>query len=445
MAWALAGPLALAAAVAPLHPSGQSPNLAFAFLVVVLVAASAGGLWPGVLATATAFLTYNFFFIEPKRTLAVSTSRDLVVLFAFLAVSVVVSVLTARLESRREQAEQEAADARLLFDLTVSLGDVEGPEALTMLAELARERLGYDTVRVELLADGQPTPRAAEGSVAIAALSDGGHVAMFAAGGRPSPSAERLLPAVAARAAGLAERQRQLAERHRLDVLQQTDQQRSALLAAVSHDLRTPLSAVKALAAALAVPELPRDERQELATSIGAEADRLDTMVRNLLDLGRIEGGTLVAVREDVPVDELVGSVLTRLRPLARDRRIDVDVPDELPAVRIDLVQVAQSLTNLVENALVHTPASASVSVRAVAQGGWVTVRVSDKGPGVAASDRERIFVRFERATGAGPGSGLGLAIARAYARASGGDVEIVASPVGAAFDLLLPAAESAA
>jgi two-component system sensor histidine kinase KdpD len=260
---------------------------------------------------------------------------------------------------------------------------------------------------------------------------------------RPAPGARTaLLDALAARVAAGVDRARLRVERRDRVLAEDSERQRAALVSAVSHDLRTPLAAIKASASALGSAATD-GEREALRTSIEVEVDRLDRMVRNLLALGRIESGRLVAKPEPVPVDELVGSVLSRLRPHLRERRLELDVPESLPPALVDPVQAEQALGNLVENVIAHTPLNAGLIVRAATRGPWVTVRVADEGPGIAEHERARIFQRFARGTRAGPGSGLGLAIARAYAEANGGTLDVAPADCGAAFELRLPAAAS--
>jgi two-component system sensor histidine kinase KdpD len=456
VAGATAAPLLLAAVLLRVAGVADQTNVAFAFLLMVVAAAAYGGGAPGVAAALAAFLTFNFFFIEPVRTLSVSTRRDFGVLLGFLVVSLVVSSLVARAEAHREQAERAAEDAELLFDLSVSLTDETEPgNEMAAVAELAERRLGFRAVAVVLAgatnevlhAAGVPgqllrlalAGGAGDAVVASAPLRRGGRLVLVAyAHGRVEERRRELLVAFAARAAAAAERRASQEERERMAVLQETDRQRSALLSSVSHDLRTPLAGIKASAAAYPTAS-SEDERESLAASIMSEVDRLDRMVRNLLDLSRVEGGIITATLEVVPVEELVGTVLSRLRPAIGSREMRVDVPADVPAVLIDFVQVEQALTNLVENAVQHSPPTAALLISACANDHEVTVRVADTGPGIAPDERDRIFRRFERGRQARPGgSGLGLAIARAFAVASGGRVELATVESGTAFDLVL-------
>ena len=460
-AWvvAVAGPPALTALLLPVAGPQHATNVAFAYLLVVLAAAAGGGAWPGAVASVTSFVLFNFYFIEPLRSLTVSTRGDVGVLVGFFVTALVVSALLASLERRRTEAERQAADARLLYELSVGIAEPVGSDAdLGALAAVAEGRLGLAHVAVavrrgaelEVLRarDDDEVRRAVAGpgpGVAVVAgrLASGDElllVALAPPGEAVDARQRSLLDAIGALSVAAADRVDQQRQRRHVEVLQETDKQRSALLAAVSHDLRTPLAAMTASAGALDDSALPESGRSALVRSIVVEGERLDRMVRNLLDLGRIEGGALAADREVVPVDELVGVVLTRVRPRLGDRHLSVDVPPDLPPVLVDPTQIDQVLGNLVENTLAHTPAAAGLVVTARADEAFVTIRVADDGPGIPAEHREAVFERFFRGGTAQRGSGLGLAIARAYATANDARLDLAATESGAAFDLRLVA-----
>ena len=445
---ALGGPPALAVALHPLAGGDQATNVAFAFLLVVLAAAAFGGLLPGALASLTAFAAFDLVFVEPHGTFTVAARRDAGVLVGFVVAALVVSAFVALLEQRREHAQRQADEARLLYRLAATdPGSDDAGRDVVVLAGFVAAELGAHAVVVgtgtTVLDNGglddEEATTALRHPAATARLADGDVVTVAVVGANQGRG---LLDALASRVAATLDRARLRAERHERELLERTEQQRAALLSAVSHDLRTPLAAIKASASALGDASPP--DRETLRASIGVEVDRLDRMVRNLLELGRIEGGRLVAHPEPVPVDELIGSVLSRLRPHLTERRLELDVPADLPAVDVDPVQGEQALGNLVENVIAHTPLNAGLIVRAAARGGWVTVRVADEGPGIPDHDRARVFERFARGTHHGPGAGLGLAIARAYAEANGGGLDVADADCGAAFELWLPAAVEA-
>lgn len=459
---AAAGPPLLTAVLLPVTRPEHATSVAFAYLLVILAAAR-GGLATGLFASVSSFLLFNLFFIEPLYSLTVSTRKDVAVLVGFLVTGAVVSTLFGSVQRRRVEAEEQAAEARLLYEISTAVTDAESREAeLMRVGALAQRWLDVADVAVavrqgeELMVvrdAGHPAADlrralslpADDPAVATAHLMTGEDVALFAYA-HPHRLVDEhqrtLLRAVASLTATAVDRVQQREHRRSTAILQETDRQRSALLSAVSHDLRTPLAAISACAAALQTDRLSDFERTRLTQSITSEAERLARMVSNLLDLGRIEGGALVADREPVPVDELIGAVMARVRPRLGTRPVTVDVPLELPQVLVDVVQIDQALGNLVDNVLAHTPEAAGLGVSAAARSGWVTIRVTDDGPGVPGKDSQRIFERFSRGSTARSGSGLGLAIARAYAVANGGELEYARTATGSAFDLRLPTAD---
>jgi two-component system sensor histidine kinase KdpD len=241
--------------------------------------------------------------------------------------------------------------------------------------------------------------------------------------------------------AELAARARRLARAAlEADALRDSDRVKTAVLQAVSHDLRSPLTAIRTSAEVLESPqlELAPSDRRELVDTIRLEARRLERLVGNLLDLSRLEAGAARRRPELWTVDDLLGRALEQLG--AEGRRVDVELETRLPAVRVDAAQIERVLANLLENALKFSPPGDPVDVGVTAHDGVVTIRVRDHGPGVAESDRERIFRAFER--GDSRGNGLGLAIARGFAEANGGSVRLVPDEGGGAtFELALPGA----
>jgi two-component system sensor histidine kinase KdpD len=223
-----------------------------------------------------------------------------------------------------------------------------------------------------------------------------------------------------------------------------SDELKTALLRAVTHNLRTPLASIKASVSGLRQPDaaFADEDRAELLAEIEEEADRLDRLVTNLLDASRLEAGGLTVRRHPQDLAELVGAVVDRLRSRIPRREVHVEIPEELPPVACDYAQIDQVVTNLLENALVHTPPSTPVVTRAVCESGVVRVEVVDRGPGIPMSDRERLFLPFERGRTRAPGTGLGLTIARGFVEAHGGRLWLEeGSDCGARFVFTLPVA----
>jgi two-component system sensor histidine kinase KdpD len=231
-----------------------------------------------------------------------------------------------------------------------------------------------------------------------------------------------------------------------VELLRRTDELRAALLSSVSHDLRTPLASIKAAASSLLQEDVQWDDeaRRSFIVAIEQEADRLNHLVGNLLDMSRIEGGALKPEKEWYPIDELIHDVLGHMQMLLKGRPVHVLLPDDLPPVELDYLQIDQVLTNLLENAVHYTPAGSPIEICAVVRDGDMEVSVADHGPGVAPNDRERIFDKFYSVTSGVRkgivGSGLGLAVCRGLVEAHGGHIWEENRPGGGAiFRFTLP------
>jgi two-component system sensor histidine kinase KdpD len=232
-------------------------------------------------------------------------------------------------------------------------------------------------------------------------------------------------------ATSVIERARLRREGLQVELLRRTDALRSALLSSVSHDLRTPLSSIKAAASSLLQEDVQwsEEERRSFAAAIVRESDRLNRLVGNLLDMSRIEGGALKPEKEWYPFDELVHDVLDHLQGLLQGRQIDTFIPDDLPPVELDYLQMDQVLTNLIENAVRYTPPQSPIEIHGEAQDKQLHVSIADHGPGIPTSDLERIFDKFYRVLStkrkgtSTMGTGLGLAVCRGLVEAHGGHI----------------------
>jgi len=229
-------------------------------------------------------------------------------------------------------------------------------------------------------------------------------------------------------ASSMIERARLRQESLQIEVLQRTDALRSALLSSISHDLRTPLASIKASASSLLQNDVQwsDEERRSFALTIEREADRLNRLVANLLDMSRIEGGALKPEKEWYPVDELIRDVLDHLQPLLLHREVQTDIP-ELPPVQLDYLEIEQVLTNLIENAVRYTPSDSPIYVSAHVEGDQIVISVEDRGPGIPPADLERVFDKFYRVSGKASeqqaGSGLGLAVSKGLVEAHRGHI----------------------
>jgi two-component system, OmpR family, sensor histidine kinase KdpD len=248
--------------------------------------------------------------------------------------------------------------------------------------------------------------------------------------------------------ASLVERAHLRHDHLRIELLQRTDALRAALLTSVSHDLRTPLTAIKAAASSLLQEEVEWDNEARLsfALSIEGEADRLNRLVGNLLDMSRIEGGVLKPEKEWYPLTVLIRDVLNRLQPLLQQRDLHIDVPNDFTVVELDYVQIDQVLTNVLENALRYSPTHSPLDVSIHFEASEVIICIADRGPGIPEDDLERIFDKFYRVMGRQslpeypPGSGLGLAICKGVVEAHGGHIWAEQRPGGGSlFSIALP------
>jgi two-component system sensor histidine kinase KdpD len=461
-------------------------TVVLAYLLVVTGAAAAGGLGPGITAAALGFLAFDLLFLQPYHHIIVDDPQDYLSLAVYLLVAVVVSLLVASSERRRAQAERRERETRMLFDLSTSLvahgsledtlrGVVATVRSLFDLAGCAIVLPSGDGLRLAAVDGAVPGDlderfvgvRATQPSIqvrgpagadlapgrALTVPMRGGEDVVGAlvvvAGGPDSPGfgeAERRVLATFANQAALAvEHAQQEEERNRAMALQETDRLRTALLNSVSHDLRTPLAAIKASASSLLDGEVRWSdaERDEFLATINSEADRLTRLVHNLLDMSRIEAGALDPHLVESSVAELVGPVVRRARAASR-QRVDVDVPEELPPVMADPVRLDQVLTNLLDNARGYA-AGGPVQVVARRDDDAVELRVADHGPGIPVPERERVFDQFYRLKGGGKrpeGTGMGLAICRGIVQAHGGSLRVETTPGGGATLVLrLPAA----
>jgi two-component system sensor histidine kinase KdpD len=445
----LSGPLASVAAVALvtgaielLKPHIPVLSLGILYLFAVLPVAVVWGLAYAVPVSIASMLAFNWFFLPPLYTFSLADSRNWLVLAVFLVTSVVVSELAAR---SRRQARESALLARIATSL-LAHGSVSGE--LERIANEAAEALQVEGARIDL--GGGPATAGAmeEGHPLVAAGRRVGTIFLERSRQGSPRARRRLLPALASLLGVAIDRERLASEALEAEALRRSDAMKTALLRAVSHDLRSPLMAILTSAGALANGELSLDraDRRELTETILGEAERLDRLVSNLLDLSRLEAGAAEPEPGVWAIEDLVLQALDATE--AAGDRIEVSFPEEESAtVRVDVDQVERVLANLLENALHYSRPSERVRVQVSETASEVLVRVIDRGPGIAPGEAERIFEPFQRGsrTSEVRGAGLGLAIARGFAEANGGRVWVESREgQGATFVLALPLAGAA-
>ncbi len=433
----------------PINPSSQGGAVSL-YLLAVVTASVLGGVPAGLGAALLSSASFSFFFTAPRYTFRIDRPEDIIAAIVFLAVAAIVGSLVARMVSERERATRGEQDARLLAYLSAKLLSGERldrvmddfAEALLDPFALARceIRASFEGIDIHAVAE-RPGTTPGPLEVVPLALGEvplGTLTAVRPAGGRAIDLDDRALLEASARQAAVAlERARMGARVRDAQLEAETNQLRAALFSSVTHDLRTPLSSIKAGATSLLDERALHDstQRRELLTTIIEETDRLNRMVGNLMDLAKIRAGALVPAREPSAMDEIVEAVLARMRTQLEHFRVRTVIRPDLPDVSVDPVQIDQVLTNLLENAAKHSSPGGEIGVAVAPYLDRVQVRVTDQGPGVAPEERERVFEPFYRG-GVAPersGSGLGLAIARAVVVAHGGRIWIEGAPGGGA------------
>src|SRR5262245_48064375 len=365
---------ALVTAVMALSGLGLEPaNISLIYLLAVLFTATTAGVGAGVLASVLSFLAYNFFFVEPLYVFTVANPQDVVRLISFLIAALLASSLAGLVHLQTEQLGQRAAELESLYGLSqATSAAVDLDQILPAIAETTVDLLHVAGCTLTVQARGAtrvfqaPGLRAAttDGSNAIAAplRVDDRVLGQMQVLPRPEQvlqaPQQQLLATLASQAALAVERARLVAEAAEAQALAASDRLKSALLSSVSHDLRTPLVAVTGIATALRQHDVPWNSAvgEQMLDTLAEEADRLNRLVGNLLDMSRIEGGALNPARQWEDIGDIVGGVLSRLRPRFHGRKLIVNIPPELPQVWANAALIDQVLTNLIENALKYTP-----------------------------------------------------------------------------------------
>jgi two-component system, OmpR family, sensor histidine kinase KdpD len=469
-------------------------HIALVFLLVVLGASAAAGRAAGLGVSGVAFLAFNYLFLPPYYTLVIADPLDWLVLVAFLITGVVAAQLLYQARSNTEMALARAREVDRLATLGAeTLAAPSATDALSAIATVIRASL--DAGQVELYRRdegggiqrttvvGAPPPDGEPPQALGVWFGDRVHVAVLLPDGTtrldpdtvsglemraivrrldvrdqpvgvlrvsyPKPrsltaDSARLLDALAYYAALGVERVRLEAHAEQAEAQRRMESLRSALLMAVSHDLRTPLTTIKALA-----HELTIAAPTTAARIIEDEADRLDALVGDLLDLSRLQAGAVQPVLTINTVDELIGAALQRAHGRLGTRAVAVTLPDDLLLARYDLTTSLRILVNLLENAAKYSPPGTGIEIVASRVGSHVALDVTDEGPGVPLGEEERVFEPFFRPAGTPPdvrGTGLGLSIARGLAESQGGSLRYRrGASGGATFVLTLPGAEGPA
>ncbi|GAA2380014.1 sensor histidine kinase KdpD [Streptomyces coeruleofuscus] len=433
----VAGPPVLAALLSAVDLGLANDMLLF--LALTVAAALLGGLMPALASAAVGSLLLNYFYSPPLHRWTIADPKNIVAIVIFVAVGAAVASVVDLAARRTHQAARLRAESEILSFLAGNV--LRGETGLEDLLERVRETFGMESAALlERASDvepwtcagrvgqGRPVERPDQADVDMPV---GDHMAL-ALTGRVLPAEDRrVLAAFAAQAAVVLDRRRLQEEADRARTLAEGNRIRTALLAAVSHDLRTPLAGIKAAVTSLRSEDVEwsEEDRAELLEGIEEGADRLDHLVGNLLDMSRLQTGTVTPLIREIDLDEVVPMALGGVP----GGSVDLDVPETLPMVAVDPGLLERAMANLVENAVKYSPSGTPVLVAASALADRVEVRVVDRGPGVPDEAKGRIFEPFQRYGDAprGAGVGLGLAVARGFAEAMGGTLDAEDTPGG--------------
>ncbi len=468
-------------------PYFELSNVVMVYMLGIVIIATQYGRGPSVMASILSVAAFDFFFVPPFLTFAVSDTQYVITFAVMLTVALVISTLTTRVKQQAESARQREERTFALFSMSrelsctldsqdlfetglrhisevfqsqtaLCLPDARGN--LTVHARgLGRHALWKvdNGVAVWVFRNKKPagagtdTLPAAE-AIYVPLLGYKGVIGVLAVGfleeGRfISPDRLRLLETFASQIAIACERAELAGESERARLQMRTEQLKNSLLSSVSHDLRTPLSTIAGAAGTIAEDgaSLSRPDRKALAQMICSESQRLNNLVTNLLAVTKVDSGEVQLSKEDYPLEEIIGSAVSAIIPPPKEGRLEVRLEKEDAEVSVDEPLIQQVFVNLFENALKHTPDDSKIEVTATINDTEAVVSVRDDGPGIADKEKGKVFEKFHRGATAGSGgSGLGLAIAKGIVQAHGGRIWVEDAPGGGAdFKVALPLAES--
>ena len=446
----------------------NATTTAFAYLVAILMVATAWGLAEAVAASVIAMVCFNYFFLPPIGTLTIANPQNWVALFAFLVTSLIASQLSARAKRQTREAIDRQQEMESLYGLSraILLTDPAQPVTQHIARQIARifqfsAVVLYDRARGEIsrqgpedlpITDEQLRETAVQGTqvheenppIVITAINLGGEpIGSIALSGAPLSSGA--LQALSNLVAIGLERARGQDAANRAEAARQSQELKSALLDAIAHEFKTPLTSIRAATTALLsghTATLP--QQQELVTIIDEEADRLARLVTEAIHMARIEAGKIQLNKELHSVGSLIATALRQMKPMLEDRKVTAAIDDGLPLVFVDGELIRLALRQLIDNAAKYTPAGSPLTIHARVAAGRVMIGLADEGSGIPEGEQSRIFERFHRGPVDGrhiPGAGMGLSIAREILHAHSGKIWVESKPGGGAeFWIELPA-----
>ena len=433
-------------------------TIALVYLLPVLLCTIYGGLIPGLIAGLSAFLLFNYFFIVPYYSLWVHKPEDITVLIIFILVAFFISQLVGRVQKNLTLATTREQQTTRLYEYSLALsraGNIS--EVANVIASHTREAFLAPYVAVNVVLSGKDNYHAhvpaekmppTNKPVIVMPLQTSraflGEVHIWRENTRLDVSEERMLQTIISQGALALERITLAEIETRSRVLEESDRMKSALLSSVSHELRTPLSTIKAAVTSILSGEVEwgSEAAQDLLAAVDEEADQLNRLVGNLLDMSRIEAGALKPEINWNELSEIVESALHRMRRILDGFKVTVDLPDDLPLIPVDFMQIERVFINLLSNSAKFASPGSEIQVKAwIEDEQTVVVQVTNQGPSIPESDLDRIFDKFYRITNAAriTGTGLGLSICKGIIEAHGGKIWAENLPGRFAFNFSLP------
>jgi two-component system sensor histidine kinase KdpD len=432
-------------------------TIALIYLLVVMVSTVAWGLIPGVLAGFLAFLAFNFYFIPPYYTFEVHNTQDLITLIIFLIVSVVMSQLIGLARQGEHLARIREWEATRMYELISALAGLQDAQSTAQtLVDCTLDSFHFTRVEVSIHDKNGDLPlnaHAPADSTAVdtpvfqyalkTARGQEGVLRIWNNQAVLSDAEERLMQAFVSQGALSLERIRLTKSENKAHILEESDRLKSSLLNSVSHELRSPLAAIKASVSSLrsGAVDWNLSARQELLATIEEETDHLNLLVGNLLDMSRIESGALKPLKKWSSIAEIAMGVVTRMRKQLHNDFLEIDFPEDLPLVPTDYMMIEQVFTNLISNSIKYAPSGSTIRIMSRAENNFMHTQVSNQSPSIPDEHLKRIFDKFHRVTEADrvTGTGLGLSICKGIIEAHGGEIWAENQPCCFVFHFTLP------
>jgi len=438
-----------------LEPANQVTVLIY--LLPVVLSTVVWGLGPGILAAFLAFLTFNYYYIQPLHTFQVHATQDLILLIIFLIVTVVLAQLIGQARQGERLARSREWEATRMYELISALARLQDTQEIAQsLADHTLET--FNCAHVEIYtpgkADAPPVTAVTSERDAyetypfitwplVTSRGHEGEMRLWWANHKLTTEEQRLLEAFTSQGALSIERVRLAKGEKRSRLLEESDKLKSSLLSSVSHELRTPLAAIKASVSSLRsqTVDWSAPERNELLTTIEEETDHLNQLVGDLLNMSRIESGVVKPHRTWNAINEIVRGVVRKMRSQLENHQLAINIPDDLPLVPTDYVMMEQVFANLLSNSIKYAPPNTQIGIDAAVDGEVLHTRITNQSPPVPEGHLNQIFEKFHRITEADKimGTGLGLSICKGLVEAHGGKIWAANEPDCFVFHFTLP------